>query len=76
MPTRTSTPSDWLSTTDAARLLGLSADRVRQLARGGHLPYADTPYGRLFNADAVRAAHDQYQSDRRLTARPGTQEAS
>ncbi len=57
-----------LTTSDVARLLGVSSDRVRQLARTGQLPSSRTPYGRLFDAAAVRAAHDRYQAARRPAA--------
>ena len=37
----------------AAGVLGVSAERVRQFARAGRLPCTRTPLGRLFDADAV-----------------------
>lgn len=55
-----------LSTAEVAALLGVSTDRVRQLAREGRLDYSLTPYGRLFDpaevqrvADRRRAATEQ-----------------
>jgi excisionase family DNA binding protein len=43
------TQSDLLSTAEAARLLGVSPDRVRQLATSGKLPPILSPStGRLF----------------------------
>lgn len=54
-----------LTTSDVARLLAVSVDRVRQLARTGQLPSSSTPYGRLFDAATVQAAHDRYRADRR-----------
>jgi len=66
------TAPEWLTTSDVARLLGVSSDRVRQLARTGQLPYSQTPYGRLFDAAAVLTAHDRYQSERRSTGTRAT----
>lgn len=43
-----------MTTSQAARVLALSSERVRQLARSGRLPFLDTDLGRLFDADAVR----------------------
>lgn len=71
MSTTSSAVPQLLTTSDVARLLGVSADRVRQLARMGQLPYSRTPYGRLFDAATVRAAHERYQANRRpATAGP------
>ncbi len=71
MSASSSAAPDLLTTSDVARLLGVSSDRVRQLARTGQLPSSRTPYGRLFNAAEVRAAHDRYQAVRRpATASP------
>jgi excisionase family DNA binding protein len=39
----------------AARLLNLSPQRVRQMADEGRLPCDRTPLGRLFPAEAVEA---------------------
>ena len=39
----------------AAGVLGVSAERVRQFARAGRLPCTRTPLGRLLDADAVDA---------------------
>lgn len=47
---------EWLGTGDAARLLDLSADRVRSLEREGRLPAVRTPAGvRLFRRVDVEA---------------------
>ena len=43
------------SPAQAAGILGLSTERVRQFARAGRLPCTRTPLGRLFDADAVDA---------------------
>jgi hypothetical protein len=52
-----SVPERWLTTADAARMLDLTADGVRWLARQGRLPYERTPAGqRLFlQADVLNA---------------------
>lgn len=44
-----------LSTSETARALGVSADRVRQLARSGALPCTPTRYGRVFDPSEVEA---------------------
>lgn len=55
-----------MTTSAVARLLGVSADRVRQLARNGQLPCQSTQLGRLFDRASVVAF--QTERDRRLTA--------
>ncbi len=47
------TTSDMLTVGQAARMLGLSPERVRQLARAGTLPVEATPYGRVFDRATV-----------------------
>ena len=47
--------SVWLSTSQAARALGVSPERIRQLMNEGRLHYQRTPIGRLLAADAVEA---------------------
>ena len=47
--------SNWLSPAQAARELGLTPQRVRQLLVSGQLRYQATPLGRLIDADAVKA---------------------
>jgi excisionase family DNA binding protein len=47
------TEAQYLSPMEAARRLGVSADRVRQLADAGRLPSRRTPLGRLFLAEDV-----------------------
>jgi len=44
-----------LSSGEVARRLGISAERVRQFAQAGRLPYVRTPLGRLYrSADVER----------------------
>lgn len=43
------------TTSQAARVLGISAERVRQLAARGALPSSRTPLGRLYSRAAVEA---------------------
>lgn len=38
-----------------AAILGVSTERVRQLARSGRLPCIHTPLGRLFDNEAIEA---------------------
>lgn len=44
---------DWLSTTQAARILGLSSERVRQLMVSGKLKHQRTPIGRLIDPRSI-----------------------
>jgi excisionase family DNA binding protein len=48
------TLSPWLGTSEAARELGVSANRVRQFIADGRLACLATPYGRLLDAQEVR----------------------
>ena len=57
----------------AAGVLGLSTERVRQFARAGRLPCVQTPLGRLFDADAVDAmAQERARQSSRLGSREAT----
>ena len=56
---RSYTPSE------AARRLGLTPARVRQLMADGRLPHRRTPLGRLLDADAVDAMALARQGGRR-----------
>ena len=59
-----------IGTSGAARLLGLSEQRVRQLAAAGQLPYEETPLGRLYAVDDVHrliAQREAAQRDRTRT---------
>lgn len=52
---------DWLTISQAARVLELSSQRVDQLAREGLLPYENTALGRLFfvkDLDAFKAGRE------------------
>jgi excisionase family DNA binding protein len=53
-----------LATSDVARILGISSDRVRQLAKAGALRFTSTPYGRLFNRLDVQALLLTYEAAR------------
>jgi excisionase family DNA binding protein len=44
-----------ITTSEAARMLGMSAERVRQLANAGRLPCRQTALGRLFDPADVAA---------------------
>ena len=56
-----------LTPTQAGHRLGLSAQRVRQLAEAGRLPVCMTPLGRLVDAAAV----DALVKERRRMHPPG-----
>ena len=49
------TAARWMSPSEAARALGLSSERIRQLTNEGKLAAERTPLGRLIDAEAVRA---------------------
>ena len=60
----------YLSTSEVARRLSLSSERVRQLARSGALPPAKmTRLGRLWSPEAV----ESFAAQRELTAAGGTE---
>jgi hypothetical protein len=69
MPTAPLSLSDksYLSSGQAAREIGLSEARIRQLLSSGALPSVATPLGRLVPADAV-AAYARSRANRK--ARP------
>lgn len=53
-----------IGTAAAARLLGLSEGRIRQMADHGALPYTRTALGRLFDptdVEALRTARNRRQ---------------
>lgn len=64
-------PTDWLTPSQAARVLQLSAQRVRMLGAEGRLPFVRTPLGALFRREdverfaRVRAAHAVAEDARR-----------
>lgn len=50
-----------LTTSQAARVLGLSAQRVRQLVDEGKLQATVTPLGRLLDAESVLKLYTERQ---------------
>jgi excisionase family DNA binding protein len=68
MLTRLDAPHALLSPAQAARRLGLSGQRVRQLADRGTLPSIRTALGRLLDATAVDELAAQRQTRRGATA--------
>lgn len=78
MGSKTTVMSDrTFTTSEAARELKISAERVRQLADAGVLPCRKTGLGRLFDAAAVQAlAAQRRQANRadgsRTAGRPVT----
>jgi excisionase family DNA binding protein len=53
-------PDDLMTAVDAARILGLSVDMVRRLAKDGRLPFLSTIRGvRLFRRASVEKLADQ-----------------
>ena len=51
-----------LTPSQAARVLALSSERVRQLIRAGKLPAIMTPLGRLIPADAVEILRQEREA--------------
>jgi excisionase family DNA binding protein len=63
-----------LSRGQVAALLGLSPERVRQLAAAGVLPSQRTPLGRLYRLSDVEAyakSRHQQSQDQQSTEHPG-----
>jgi excisionase family DNA binding protein len=54
----------YLSPSEAARELGISSERVRQLVREGRLAAVRTPLGRLISPEALAALAEQRRRDR------------
>lgn len=55
---------DLITPAQAGRLLGVTSERVRQLADGGRLPVVRSPLGRLFDrADVEALAKSRAQAD-------------
>jgi DNA-binding transcriptional MerR regulator len=55
---------EWLSPAQAARRLGVTPERMRQLERSGRLPCWWTPLGRLFDlADVERLVAERERTD-------------
>jgi excisionase family DNA binding protein len=73
----TSDPNDLLTPSDAARVLGLSADSVRVLSDNGRLPAMRTVSGRrLFRrGDVDRLALQRAQNGAGNSARNGSPES-
>lgn len=59
------------TTSQAARELELSAERVRQLAKTGALPCTRTALGALFDVEEVRALAARRRRSRTFTEPPG-----
>lgn len=64
----TTTQNRWLSPAEAARTLGVTPSRVRQLMAAGYLPHQWTPLGRLVDAAAVEAIRDERERKAAKTA--------
>jgi len=52
----------YLTPSQAARALGISAVRVRQLENAGQLPAIRTSFGRLFDPDVVEQARRERET--------------
>jgi hypothetical protein len=61
---------EWLSPAQAARMLDVTPDRVRQLMRSGQLAYQQTPIGRLTTLTAVRDLRERRERARAVVAVP------
>ena len=63
MATATATlNSEYLTPSQAGRRVGLSPQRITQLAKAGRLAFVQTPYGRLIDAAAVEALAAERQA--------------
>jgi excisionase family DNA binding protein len=49
---------------EAARRLGISAQYLGQLAAAGRIPFATTPYGRVYDAEEVERLRRQREERR------------
>jgi excisionase family DNA binding protein len=56
--------NSWLTPTQAARVLQISAERVRQLVRAGRLRAVVTPLGRLLPRAEVEAEAERRRRQR------------
>jgi hypothetical protein len=62
-------PNEYLTSAQAARILDLSAERVRQLAQTGALACTVTPLGRLFRRTEV----ERLKSERAAKPNPSSE---
>lgn len=53
---------EWLSPTEAANLLGISSNRVRQLADAGKLVAERSPLGRLISRASVEQLREEREA--------------
>ena len=49
----TTVTQKWLTPAQASRVLGLTTQRIRQLADAGKIHHVVTPLGRILDADSV-----------------------
>ena len=56
--------TSYLSTSQAARRLEVSSERVRQLARAGCLPAIETPLGRLLPTSGVERLAEERRAQK------------
>lgn len=62
-PAKSHDLSAWLTTSQAARIVGLGEVRMRQLAEQGRVEFITTAHGRLFNpADVERLRAERERS--------------
>jgi hypothetical protein len=60
----------WLSPAQAARVIGVTPQRIRQLMRSGELKSSETPLGRILPRDEVeRYARERAEKRQRLATR-------
>lgn len=58
-----SDPGEWLSASEVARVLGISAERVRQLAKTKFPPDHETPLGALWEPETVERFRLEREAD-------------
>jgi excisionase family DNA binding protein len=58
------TDTEWMTPAQAARVLGVSAERVRQLADAGYLAHQRTILGRIIDAESVERLRAEREAAR------------
>ena len=62
--------SGWLSPSQAGARVGLTAQRIVQLARAGEIEHVLTPLGRLLDPDAVERLAEERRRRRERAEEP------
>ena len=57
--------ADWLSPSQAARLLGLTPRRIRQMSAEGILSFEQTPLGRAYRREHIEQVKEARENNQR-----------